>query len=808
MLVTVCDVVLDPRKGGQDAVWTYRPTPDLLVGDAVFVPLGARSELGFVLRIYQAAEDELGFPLKSLRTVLSRVEGLTLPPQLIDLIGFVSENYLCSLANAAVPALPPGVAKTIRTVWSLVSDARLPASAPAVPQEVFRVMQENGGALEVRSGSKPTPAMVNGLKALRKMGLVEQRMQVIPNRERPKANPVFRLTQNAAKVEIFLQKESRKRPAQALTVMAMQSADRGLLTASEIKGLAAVTESTLKALIQAGLLEEVDPELPDSLVSPPVPNRAQQLAIDAIVESVEAGAPQPFLLFGVTGSGKTEVYLRAAREALRKGRQVLYLVPEIALAAQSIGLLRQRFGQSVAILHSNLTDAERLANWLRVRDGRASIILGARSALFAPLSNLGLIVVDEEHEQSYKQESAPRYHAKQLALRLSRTHSCPVVFGSATPSIESFYEADQSEVSGDRSLVLLTLPERTASARLPAVKIKDLGEGYRNAQPEILTEELRARMKETLDRRQQIILFLNRRAYAPFLMCRDCGHTLECPNCSVSLSFHRSEAILRCHHCGYQMRPIQQCPKCLGVRVNPFGAGTERVEEAVAKWFPQARVGRLDRDVVRKKGALEEILCAFRSGDLDILVGTQIVAKGLDFPNVTLVGVIAADVSLNLPDFRASERTYQLLSQVAGRAGRGSAPGSVVIQTFNPDHPSVLAAKNHTYFPMYETLREERKEADYPPFTRLVNLILTGEDERMVVDATNLVAALISQDCPDATVLGPVNCALERVSGKWRRHVLVKIPTYSSPTPIGQALKPFNVEGVQLSIDVDPHSMM
>lgn len=810
--LTVCDVVLDPRKGGQDAVWTYRPISELQVGDAVFVPLGMRSELGFVLRIYTVTEDELPFPIKSLRSVSARVDGLTLPGPLIDLIRFVSENYLCSLANAAIPALPPGVSKTIRTVWSIVPGAILREGAPAVPSEVFRVMKESDGVLEVRPGKKPSPAMINGLKALRKMGLVEHKLQVAPVQERPKANPVFRLTQNAAKVETFLQRESKKRPAQALTVMAMQSADRGLLTAAEIKALAAVTESTLKALIQAGLLEEVDPEHSQDGGSPPTPNRAQQLAIDAIVESVNAGEPQPFLLFGVTGSGKTEVFLRSAREALRKGKQVLYLVPEIALAAQSIGLLRRRFGSSVAILHSNLTDSERLSNWLRVRDGRASIILGARSALFAPLSNLGLIIVDEEHEQSYKQESVPRYHVKPLALRLAARHSCPVVFGSATPSVESFYEADENEarvkVANRPSMVLLTLPERTASSKLPAVTIRDLGEGYRNHQPDIMTEELRKRIKETLEQRHQVILFLNRRAYAPFLMCRDCGHTLECPNCSVSLSFHRGDAMLRCHHCGYQTKPISQCPKCLGVRVNPFGAGTERVEEAVAKAFPYARVGRLDRDIARKKGALEQILCSFRSGDLDILVGTQIVAKGLDFPNVTLVGVIAADVSLNLPDFRASERTFQLLSQVAGRAGRGTAPGTVVVQTFNPEHAAVLAAKEHAYLPMYDTLREERKAADYPPFTRLVNLILTGEDEQAVVAATDLVAALVAQECPDATVLGPVNCALERVMGKWRRHVLVKIPPYTSASPIGRALQPFDVPGVQLAIDVDPYSMM
>jgi primosomal protein N' (replication factor Y) len=353
---------------------------------------------------------------------------------------------------------------------------------------------------------------------------------------------------------------------------------------------------------------------------------------------------------------------------------------------------------------------------------------------------------------------------------------------------------------------LLTLPDRAAAAKLPQVSVRDLGEGYRRNAPAILTQELRDGIEMTLAQGQQVILFLNRRAYAPFLICRDCGNTLECPNCSVSLSFHRKDRKLRCHHCGFQMVPPEKCPKCQGVRLAPFGAGTEKVEEAVQIEFPNVVVGRLDRDIARRKGALEETLAAFRSGVLQVLVGTQIVAKGLDFPNVTLVGVIAADVSLNIPDFRASERAFQLLSQVAGRAGRGTAAGSVVVQTFNPDHPAIVAASKHEYVPFYEVLKQERREAGYPPFRRLVNVVLSGENQKAVEVQTQAAADRL-RAVPGIQVLGPVDCAVERTFGKWRRHILVKLPPYESAAPIAAALRGFEPEDIQIVIDVDPYAM-
>ena len=488
------------------------------------------------------------------------------------------------------------------------------------------------------------------------------------------------------------------------------------------------------------------------------------------------------------------------------GRQVLYLVPEIALAAQAIAQLRDRFGARVAIMHSELTPLERLANWQRIRSGEASIVLGPRSALFAPLNNVGLIIIDEEHEGGYKQEQAPRYHARDVARFLSQQHNCPLVLGSATPSLESFFEAESNENAVDESkLTLLTLPVRAASAQLPRVYVDDLTQVYKRGVPSMFGELLTEKLHQTIDAGNQAILFLNRRAYAPFLMCRDCGHQWTCPECAVSLSYHRGINKIKCHHCGYQESAPLDCPKCAGLKIKPFGVGTEKVEESVRELFPDARVARLDRDIAQKKGALEEVIANFRAGETNVLVGTQLVAKGLDFPDVTLVGVIAADVSLNLPDFRSSERTFQLLSQVAGRAGRGTKAGEVVIQTFNPEAQAILSAQNHDFLAFYQACKTERMQADYPPFCHLVNIVFSGESRPAVLSLCARALAHL-QKVEGLTILGPADCPLERLNGNWRRHLLIK---HESLLPeIGEALSGLEEKGVTLTIDVDAYSLM
>lgn len=801
--IPVVEVAVSPRDGGADAIYTYRCGPDgAAVGDAFIVPLGSREVLGFALSVRTATDEELGFGAERLRVAEQRVAGLTIPAPIVEAVRFVADEYLCPITQALTVALPPGVRDRLGSEWRLVEGvtSEVRQALTVAQKEVVRSLEDAGGVLLETPGKKLAPDALRVLKLLRAKGLVAHGLRVVPFAEGRSAGRSVRLNPDADRIERFLRTEGKRKPAQALTLMKLQGTETSSLTVAEVRALAGVTDQTVRALLAAGLLQEIGEE--DAVAAfVPDPNFSQQAAITAVTDAVQARRPEAFLLYGVTGSGKTEVYLRAAAESLRMGRPVLYLVPEIALTAQVIAQLRDRFGKGVAVLHSDLPPRERLENWMRVRAGEASVVLGPRSALFAPLRDVGLIILDEEHEASYKQENSPRYHTKRVARFLSERFGAPLVLGSATPSLESYYEALHGR------LTLLRLPERAASATLPSVHLEDLRVGYRRGKPAMFTEALHERIEETLERGEQVILFLNRRAYSSFLLCRECGHRFACPNCAVTLSYHRIERSLRCHHCDHRERAPDDCPACGSVKIAPIGMGTEKVEEAVAGAFPRASVDRLDRDVARKRGALEATFAGFRSGATNVLVGTQMVAKGLDFPNVTLVGVIAADVSLNIPDFRASERTFQLLSQVAGRAGRGRRPGQVVIQTFNPENVALEAARDHDFESFYAAMIEEREQAQYPPFVRLANILVTGEDRAAVVRASLEVRRRLEAGLSDAILMGPTDCPIERIQNKWRRHLLIKLNPDADPRPLGAALAEFRPSKAQVTIDVDPQSL-
>lgn len=797
----VADVVFDARVGGAAARYTYSIDFGASEGDLVLAPLSGRPLAGVVARVYQTTEVDLGFPLTKLRPISARIEGIGLPPALLGMAQFISDAYLCSFSSAIGPAFPPGIADRISTSWTL-NEAVLKESflsLTTLQTELVATIRESFGPFEVPK-SLSTPAR-KALRLLEAKGIATRTTQLASLDEGPAHRRLFRLIADEDRIDAFLHEHAKKRPAQALVLIRLREAQSGALGLDDIRALGGVTQQVLKALIDARLLEEYESDAKPSRTAP-TPNPDQVKAIKAIVGAIEKEQAEGFLLFGVTGSGKTEVYLRAAAEALRAGKQVLYLVPEIALATQAIAQLRDRFGARVAVLHSDLNPKERLANWMRIAKGEAPIVIGARSALFAPLKDLGLIVMDEEHEGSYKQESSPRYHAKALVRFLAESHRCPFVLGSATPSIESYYESEQG------GLTRLELSQRAADAQLPAVEIEDLGFGFRSGQPALLTSTLEEYLVEAVASKHQAILFLNRRAYSPFLICRECGHFFMCPRCAVTLSFSRKDLKLRCHHCGHHASPPDDCPKCGGHKLNPVGVGTEKVEEAVQAILPEGRVERLDRDVASRKGALESILAEFGAGEIDVLVGTQIVAKGLNFPNVTLVGVVAADVSLNLPDFRAAERTYQLLSQVAGRAGRGVARGKVVIQTFNPTHIAVQSARNHDYLQFYSAMVREREEACYPPFSKLVNVVFAGTDYAPVVRASEDAARRLKLALPEAEILGPASCVIERVQNRWRWHVLVKLAPSAEVAPIRSALEGLDAGKVQVTVDVDAYALM
>ncbi len=531
--------------------------------------------------------------------------------------------------------------------------------------------------------------------------------------------------------------------------------------------------------------------------------------------------PLTFLLHGVTGSGKTEVYMQAMADVLKNGKSVIVLVPEISLTPQTASRFVGRFGDRVALLHSRLSDGERYDQWHRIQKGEADIVIGPRSAIFAPVPKLGMLIIDEEHSDSYKSDTAPRYHAREVAQKRSELANCLVLLGSATPSLESFHRTRNG------SYRLLNLPDRVFDRKMPDVHIVDMRNELKKGNRTIFSELLRSSIEERLVRREQIILFLNRRGHSTYVFCRTCGYVERCDNCSISLTYHRETQQLVCHHCGSK-RPIQQeCPQCSSGAIRFFGAGTEAVEQEVRKSYPKARVKRFDADSTARKNAHQQILEEFEQQKIDILIGTQMVSKGLDFPNVTLVGVIAADTALNLPDFRASEQTFSLLTQVAGRSGRADLEGVVVIQTYMPEHYSIEAAQKHDYLDFYAQEVVARGALRYPPFAHVATLLLRGKDEQAVIEASHVArdqleiwqtdqehASRASKvEETSVEILGPAPAPLSKIEGKFRWHLLLRS---TDPKKIGQLFKRFTDEpptiikskAIEFVIDIDPTSTL
>ncbi len=594
---------------------------------------------------------------------------------------------------------------------------------------------------------------------------------------------------------------------------------RGEVSMSELRRHHKSARTVVEGLRARGVVTLERREVPDDPFFgaavprdvPPELTGPQRVAVDAIVSAVEARERAIFMLYGVTGSGKTEVYLRAIDAAQRKGLGALLLLPEIALTPQLVARYRARFGDQLAVMHSGLKDADRHAMWKRLHRGEVHVAIGARSAVFAPVRNLGLMIVDEEHDGSFKQDDHFRYHGRDLALLRAHRAGVPCVLGSATPSIESFHAAMEGRYR------LLELPDRATTAPLPEIDVVDLRRvGPRGPTGhELLSLPLVRALDATLKRKEQAILFLNRRGFAPSVRCVRCGVAMECPSCSVALVLHRREGALRCHYCDFNVPFAGACIVCGCTELTLLGVGTEKLEGALVASFPAARIGRLDRDVASGMGA-EEVLEKLRRGDLDVLVGTQMVTKGHDMPGVTLVGVITADSALAFPDFRASERTFQLLAQVSGRAGRRELPGRVIIQTYQPDHPVLVRARTHDYVGFYQDEIAARRELGYPPFGRLAAVRMDAKDEaQLQTTATALDTYL--RCLPDAVsgavkVLGPAPAPIERIRGRYRMQTLLRSPERSALRRVLHALvnvlDTYARDGVRVAVDVDPVQML
>ena len=581
---------------------------------------------------------------------------------------------------------------------------------------------------------------------------------------------------------------------------------------SQLRGKFPAPHTILQRLVDLGFLEVEEIErLRDPFVEIAVQahqavalNSAQQEAVNCLEQALQAKKFQPFLLHGVTGSGKTEVYLRAIAETLEMGRQALVLVPEIALTPQLVARFRSWFQEldvNLAVLHSGLSDGERYDAWCRVARGDADVVIGARSAVFAPLNELGLIVVDEEHDGSYKQSEGFRYNARDLALMRGQRDQAVVLLGSATPTLTTYQRAREEY------LTYLDLPERTAERPLPTVHLVDLAE---HRQDGLLSEPLQAALAETLAAGEQALLLLNRRGYAPFLLCHDCGATLRCPNCDITLTYSQVQRSLRCHYCDFRQPPPDSCDRCSGAGLLPEGMGTERLEEEIRQIFPDARVARMDRDTTTRKGAHHRLVDQMSAREIDVLIGTQMVAKGHDFPAVTLVGVLNADTALNLPDFRSAERVFSLLSQVAGRAGRGDRPGRVLIQTYAVDNYALDYVTRHDFRGFAELELTQRQALAYPPFGHLVNLVLSGNDATRLKATAEQLSVELARAEADVEVLGPAPCLLARLRNRHRMQILLKAkqrdPLRREITLLGR-LKKGLPPGVQLTVDIDPVDM-
>jgi primosomal protein N' (replication factor Y) (superfamily II helicase) len=772
--------------------FTYRvpaevPLPER--GVRVLVPFGPRRVVGVVTG---PEKPEAGVELKDVLQVVDDAPLVT--PPLLDLAAWTADHYLAPPGECYRLVLPPQGVRASRAVARLV-DPRAAQGDPVA--DALRAGALRVSTLERRLGRDPT----SPLARLRRAGTVVVDHDVETRGFRQVRVAVLIETERAprgkAQAEVLRRLRETGGRARVADLLRDRPSLRGALDRLAETGAVHIEEERGTTPAQG--------VMPGETPGPFSASADQARVLEILDAAVVAGKYRPFLLHGVTGSGKTEVYFRAAERCLARDRAALLLVPEIALTPILVRAAVARFGETVSVLHSALSAAERHAQWWRIREGDARVVIGARSAVFAPLTDVGLIVVDEEQEASYKQEESPRYHARDVAVVRAKLEGAPVVLGSATPSLESW----ANSVSGKYER--LALPARIGPRGLPRVEVVDRRAVLKAGGDPVITPPLREALEQRLARKEQVLLLLNRRGYATSLMCRECGLPALCPNCSVALTLHHGGTSALCHYCGHENRTPAACTYCKGAYLRLTGYGTEKVVEAVKAALPAARVDRLDRDLAARRGAVERVLAAFEKGETDVLVGTQMIAKGHDFPRVTLVGVIDADVGLGLPDFRAAERTFQLLTQVAGRAGRAQLQGEVILQSHLPDHYALRLACAQDYAAFFENEMQFRRTMGYPPATALVNLVLRAREARDAAKAAAALGrALRDRAAGRYRVLGPAPAPLARLRGEHRYQILLKGQRRAMREAVRRALvaQYGEVRWPGVAVDVDPMTVM
>lgn len=755
--------------------------PEPLVGRAdigmrVLVPVGNRRLTGYLIG-FSNPPDHI-----ELKEVIDLLDEQSLfDEHLLKLYQFLSRYLFVPLGEVIRGALPAGINVESRQSVSLTETgtfARDSGLLRGPKAEILAVIPPKTEVMVSQVLEQVSSAHRYHLHDLVRDGFLVLREEMTKPRIQAKKESFYRIVEGAslARLETLLSRATQQRQVYQCID------DHGDISGTALRKMFGPITPVLRSLLRKGLIDveerevSADPffsaEFAKTVTKPSLTTK-QEDVLSQILSGIEAGGFQSFLLHGVTGSGKTELYLRVIEFVLERKKQAIVLVPEIALTPQFVGVFRQRLGDHMAVLHSGLTARERFDQWWRICRHEVSLVIGARSAIFAPFRNVGVIIVDEEHETSYKQEGKFPYHARNLALVRGKEVEATVILGSATPAFESYANARNGMWQ------YLSLPERVHQRPMPDIEVIDMRQvGFRPGG--ILSPQLQAEIEQNLVNQEQTILLLNRRGYHASVLCSTCGHTFWCLHCSVSLTHHRSQQALLCHYCGYQEPEPHQCPKCSSAALEFLGRGTEKVHDILQEIFPSARIERMDRDTITgKRARLESLIERFAHKEIDILLGTQMVAKGHDFPGVTLVGVLLADTGMNLPDFRSAERTFQLLMQVAGRAGRGERVGRVVIQTFNPNHPSIHYVQQHDYHGFYQAESVIRRDMGYPPFGWLVAIRFEGSDPeqvRRVAETIGRSAMRMLQEgsFPGVVFLGPVPAPIERIKSKFRWHMLFK----------------------------------
>ncbi|MED4463251.1 primosomal protein N' [Metabacillus fastidiosus] len=733
-------------------------------GMRVIVPFGPRKVQGFITKVKNDSAFER---LKNISELLDLTPCLT--PELLQLGDWLTEKTLCFKISAFQAMLPAAMKAKYEKIISLIGREKL-SEIDILLQPFFEKRNElnwkdieNEIPISViqKEAAKQNLEIIYEVKQKTKKKMLKY---ISVNVNKDELRDYYNsLTVQAKKqkeiVHFFLQSEQKSIPMQELVSVLNCSA------------------ASVKTLVKKDILIEEEREVyrdpyEDRSFQKTIPlqlNEEQEKAIVPILEAVNDKKHEVFLMYGVTGSGKTEVYLQSIEKVLNEGKEAIVLVPEISLTPQMVNRFKGRFGSLVAVLHSGLSTGEKYDEWRKIERKEVKVVVGARSAIFAPFENLGMIIIDEEHESSYKQEENPRYHARDVAVYRGNYHQCPVILGSATPTLESFARASKNVYK------LLTLADRVNARSMPAVEIVDMREELRTGNRTMFSTNLIEKLQDRLVKGEQSVLFLNRRGYSSFVMCRDCGYVIQCAHCDISLTYHRFSQSLKCHYCGHEEHMPTKCPECESEHIRFFGTGTQKVEEEILKVLPEARIIRMDVDTTSRKGAHEKLLTEFGEGRADILLGTQMIAKGLDFPNVTLVGVLTADTMLNLPDFRASEKTFQLLTQVSGRAGRHELPGEVVIQTYTPEHYSVQLASQYDYNLFYEKEMLIRKQHSYPPFYYLSLVTISHPEVTKAASVTEQIVSFLRRELsPQTIILGPVASPIPRIKDRYRYQCMIK----------------------------------